>query len=150
MEPRTFAAALTPLRDGGDALDDAAFEPYAAYLLEGGVDGILALGTTGEGMSLLRAERQRALELFIGAGVPAIAHCGAQTTADTVALSAHAAETGHPFIRSFEPGEDWFYSYDTKETYEGPDLAPPQHHPVDQGVPGPHGRVPSDWRLHVH
>jgi dihydrodipicolinate synthase/N-acetylneuraminate lyase len=94
MEPRTFAAALTPLRDGGTALDEAAFEPYAAYLRDGGVDGILALGTTGEGMSLARAERQRVLELFIGAGLPAIAHCGAQTTADTVALSAHAAEAG--------------------------------------------------------
>jgi hypothetical protein len=57
---------------------------------------------------------------------------------------AHAARDrarphGHPFIRSFEPGEDWFYSYETKETYEGPELAPPQHHPVDQGVPGPRG-----------
>ena len=41
--------------------------------------------------------------------------------------------TGHPFIRSFEPGEDWFYSYETKEMYDGPELAPPQHHPVDQG-----------------
>ena len=45
--------------------------------------------------------------------------------------------TGHPFIRSFEPGEDWFWSYETKEIYEGPELAPPQHHPVDQAVPGP-------------
>ena len=60
------------------------------------------------------------------------------------------AETGHPFIRSFEPGEDWFFSYETKEMYDGPELAPPQHHPVDQGVPGPKGRVPSDWRFHVH
>jgi hypothetical protein len=58
--------------------------------------------------------------------------------------TAHAAATGHPFIRSFEPGEDWFYSYDTKETYDGPELAPPQ------GVPGPKGRVPADWRQHVH
>ncbi len=64
--------------------------------------------------------------------------------------TAHATETGHPFIRSFEPGEDWFYSFETKETYEGPELAPPQHHPVGQGVPGPKGRVPSDWRMHVH
>ena len=64
--------------------------------------------------------------------------------------TAHASATGHPFIRSFEPGEDWFYSYDTKETYDGPELAPPPHHPLDQGVPGPTGRVPADWRLHVH
>jgi hypothetical protein len=64
--------------------------------------------------------------------------------------TAHAKATGHPFIRSFEPGEDWFYNYGTGEMYEGPELAPPQNHPLDQPVPGPAGRVPPDWRLHVH
>ena len=77
-------------------------------------------------------------------------HIGCCDTSPMQHASAHARATGHPFIRSFEPGEDWFYSYDTKETYEGPELAPPQHHPVDQGVPGPKGRVPADWRQHVH
>jgi hypothetical protein len=24
----------------------------------------------------------------------------------------HARETGHPVIRSFEPGEDWLYCYE--------------------------------------
>ena len=47
-----FAAALTPLRDGGTELDEAAVEPYVAFLADGGVDGILALGTTGEGILL--------------------------------------------------------------------------------------------------
>ncbi len=77
-------------------------------------------------------------------------HIGCCDTSPMQHATAHASATGHPFIRSFEPGEDWFYSYDTKETYEGPELAPPQHHPIDQGVPGPTGRVPSDWRQHVH
>ncbi len=77
-------------------------------------------------------------------------HIGCCDTSPMQHATAHASATGHPFIRSFEPGEDWFYSYETKETYEGPELAPPQHHPVDQGVPGPTGRVPSDWRQHVH
>ena len=59
----------------------------------------------------------------------------------------HAKETGHPVIRSFEPGEDWFWSYETNEFYEsGPALAPPDYHPADQPVPGPAGRVPRDWR----
>ncbi len=70
-------------------------------------------------------------------------HIGCCDTSPMQHATAHASATGHPFIRSFEPGEDWFYSYETKETYEGPELAPPQHHPVDQGVPGPKGRVPS-------
>ena len=77
-------------------------------------------------------------------------HIGCCDTSPMQHATAHASATGHPFIQSFEPGEDWFYSYETKETYEGPELAPPQHHPVDQGVPGPKGRVPKDWRQHVH
>ena len=40
--------------------------------------------------------------------------------------SAHWRETGHPIIRSFEPGEDWFWNYDTNEYYDGPELAPPE------------------------
>jgi hypothetical protein len=57
----------------------------------------------------------------------------------------HWQETGHPIIRSFEPGEDWFWNYETNNYYEGPELAPPECHPEDQTVPGPSGRVPRDW-----
>ena len=91
---RTIAAAVTPLRDGGERLDDGAFAPYLEFLHASGLDGILALGTTGEGILLDRGERKRALELFLTGPVPVLAHCGAQSTADTVALAAHAAESG--------------------------------------------------------
>jgi hypothetical protein len=53
-------------------------------------------------------------------------------------------------IRSFEPGEDWFWDYATEKFYEGPPLAPPEHHPLQQPVPGPEGRVPRDWQQHLH
>ena len=89
--PRAFAAALTPLRDGGERLDEDAFAPYLEFLHAAGLDGILALGTMGEGILLDVAERKRALELFADGPLPVIAHCGAQTTADTVALAAHAS-----------------------------------------------------------
>jgi dihydrodipicolinate synthase/N-acetylneuraminate lyase len=89
-----LAAAVTPLRDGGTALDEGAFAPYAAFLHDGGLDGMLALGTTGEGILLSTAERRRVVELYVAGPLPVIAHCGAQTTADTVALAADAAEAG--------------------------------------------------------
>jgi hypothetical protein len=60
--------------------------------------------------------------------------------------TAHAAENGHPVIRSFEPGEDWFYNYTTNRMSNGPRLAPPEAHPLDQPAPGPADRVPGDWR----
>jgi hypothetical protein len=59
--------------------------------------------------------------------------------------TAHATATGHPVIASFEPGEDWFWDYRTNDFMEGPRLAPPTHHPIDQPVPGPAGRVPANW-----
>jgi hypothetical protein len=63
----------------------------------------------------------------------------------------HAKQTGHPVIRSFEPGESWFWSYPDEDFYEdGPELAAPQHHPLDQPVPGPAGRVPPDWRTKLN
>ena len=62
----------------------------------------------------------------------------------------HAAASGHPIVRSYEPGEDWFYDYTTDQVLDGPDLAPPHHHPLDQPVPGPKGRVPRDWQRRLH
>ncbi|WP_308929157.1 UBP-type zinc finger domain-containing protein [Arthrobacter sp. SLBN-112] len=64
--------------------------------------------------------------------------------------SAHAAATGHEFVSSFEHGEDWFWNYTTEQYYEGPVLAPPQHHPLSQPVPGPAGRLPDDWERFLH
>ncbi len=89
-----YAAALTPLRDGGNALDEDVFAPYLEFLHAGGVDGILGLGTTGEGILLGESERRRAAELLIAGPLDVILHAGAQTTRETVALAAHAAEEG--------------------------------------------------------
>ena len=90
-----LAAAVTPLADG--RLDEAAFEPYVDFLADGGLDGLLALGTTGEGLLFSVEERSRAVELFVAASrgrLQVAAHCGAQTTANTVALAEHAAGAG--------------------------------------------------------
>jgi dihydrodipicolinate synthase/N-acetylneuraminate lyase len=89
-----LAAAVTPLRDDGAALDEEAFRPYLDFLEAGGLDGILALGTTGEGILLSAAERRRAAELFLEGPLPVIVHCGAQTTAETAALAEHAKDSG--------------------------------------------------------
>jgi dihydrodipicolinate synthase/N-acetylneuraminate lyase len=101
-----FAAALTPLRDGGDALDEEAFAPYVDFLVAGGVDGVLGLGTTGEGLLLTVAERRRGAELLVAAAagrVPVAVHCGAQSTGDTAALAAHAAEAGAAAVAVIAP-----------------------------------------------
>jgi hypothetical protein len=77
-------------------------------------------------------------------------HIGCCDTSPSQHATAHAKSTGHRFIQSFEPGEDWFYDYDNEAMYEGPVLAGPTSHPRDQPAPGPAGRVPGDWLSHLH
>jgi dihydrodipicolinate synthase/N-acetylneuraminate lyase len=109
---RTLAAALTPLKDDGRTLDEAAVEPYLGFLADGGVDGVLLTGTTGEGIMLSSAERKRLLELAVAGPLPLIAHCGAQTTADTVALAAHAASSGVAGVAVIAPP---YFALDVQE-----------------------------------
>ena len=81
------------------------------------------------------------------------AHCGHIGCCDSSPeqhASKHASATGHRLVQSFEPGEDWFWDYEAENYYDGPELVPPHAHPEDQGTPGPHGRVPADWRRHIH
>jgi dihydrodipicolinate synthase/N-acetylneuraminate lyase len=90
-----FAAAATPLRTAGSRIDEGAFESLTNFLIEGGLDGILPLGTTGEGILLSAAERKKVAELFIELAGPRLAvvvHCGGQSTAETVDLARHASE----------------------------------------------------------
>ena len=87
----TLAAAATPLAPGGARVDEDGFRPLVDFLAGAGLDGLLALGTTGEGILLSVPERKRVTELFLEAAAGRLtvaAHCGAQTTADTVALAA--------------------------------------------------------------
>src|SRR6185437_12675103 len=89
MAPLLLAASVTPLRDGGARVDEGAIEPLARFLVENGVDGVFALGTTGEGVLLGMEERRTVAERFREARAgKLIVHCGAQSTADTAALGA--------------------------------------------------------------
>jgi dihydrodipicolinate synthase/N-acetylneuraminate lyase len=92
-----LAASVTPLRANGDEIDEDAFGPLVDLYVASGLDGLLALGTAGEGILLSVAERRRVADLFLQAAdnqLRVAVHCGAQTTADTVALALHAAEVG--------------------------------------------------------
>jgi dihydrodipicolinate synthase/N-acetylneuraminate lyase len=101
-----IAAAVTPLREGGRHLDAEAFGRLVGFLAGGRMDGLLACGTTGEGVLLTVDERRRATELFLAArpdGFQIAVHAGAQTTTDSTAIAAHAREVGADAVALIAP-----------------------------------------------
>jgi dihydrodipicolinate synthase/N-acetylneuraminate lyase len=84
MPALLLAASVTPLCDGGARLDEEAIEPLVRFLSV--------------------PERCTAAERFreVRAGM-LILHCGAQSTADTVALAAHAATIGADGVAVIAP-----------------------------------------------
>ena len=113
----TLAAAVTPLCDAGERLDEDALGPLLEFWGGAGLDGLLVLGTTGEGFLLTPHERRRVAELTMaGAGdLRVIVHCGAQTTAETTALAAHAAEIGAHGVAVISPP---YYACTEDELFE--------------------------------
>ncbi|HZT45488.1 MAG TPA: dihydrodipicolinate synthase family protein [Gaiellaceae bacterium] len=110
-----IAAAVTPLAAGGSVLDEDAFAPYVDFLAGHGLDGLLALGTTGEGVLFGLDERKRVAELYVTAAAGRLqvaVHCGAQSTADTVELAAHAAEAGADAVAVIAPP---YFAFDAEE-----------------------------------
>jgi dihydrodipicolinate synthase/N-acetylneuraminate lyase len=99
-----LAAALTPLRGG--SFDEGAVEPYVDFLAGHGLDGLLALGTTGECMLFSLEERREIAAAFVAAAgtrLDVAVHAGAQSTADTVALAEHAAAIGAAAVAVIGP-----------------------------------------------
>ncbi|HET6744508.1 MAG TPA: dihydrodipicolinate synthase family protein [Candidatus Limnocylindria bacterium] len=102
--PPLIVATVTPLTDGGDQLDEDAVWPMAAFLAQNGADGAFACGTTGEGILLSLDERRRTAVAFRAAvRSRLIVHAGAQSTRDTAALAAHAAEIGADGVAVIPP-----------------------------------------------
>jgi dihydrodipicolinate synthase/N-acetylneuraminate lyase len=102
----TLAASVTPLLPGGSGLDEDGFGPLVERFVTAGLDGVLAFGTNGEGVLFSVEERRRGLRLFVEAAAGRLdvaAHCGAQTTADTVALAADAAAGGAAAVAVIGP-----------------------------------------------
>jgi dihydrodipicolinate synthase/N-acetylneuraminate lyase len=99
-----IAAALTPLRE--NRLDEETVEPYVEFLVAGGLDGVLAMGTTGEGMLFGLDERREIASAFVDAGrdkLQVAVHAGMQSTEDTVVLAEHAASIGADAVAVISP-----------------------------------------------
>ncbi|ABV32598.1 dihydrodipicolinate synthase family protein [Pseudothermotoga lettingae] len=111
-------AALTPLTDDGTQVDHEAIKEYVDFLIQKGVHGIFALGTTGEGLLLTVEERKKALESFIKAvsgRATLIAHCGALRFEEVKELLSHAKSSGADGAAIVSP---FYYKYRSDEIVE--------------------------------
>src|SRR5580700_809443 len=101
----TLAAAVTPLGVDG-SIDADGIRAVVDFYARAGLDGFLALGTTGEGVLFSVDERRFATDEFVTSAhhrLAVVVHCGAQTTHDTVALAEHAASHGAAGVAVIPP-----------------------------------------------
>jgi 4-hydroxy-tetrahydrodipicolinate synthase len=91
----TMTALVTPFRDG--AVDYDALTGLVDWQIEAGIDGLVAVGTTGESPTLGFREHIDVVARVVEVArrrVPVIAGAGANATAEALALSRAARDVG--------------------------------------------------------
>jgi 4-hydroxy-tetrahydrodipicolinate synthase len=94
---RGVAPALVTPFTADDEIDDDAFRGLIERQIEGGVSGLVVLGTTGENPTITHEERRHVVDLAVAAAdgrVPVIVGTGTNNTDESVAFSEEAIEQG--------------------------------------------------------
>lgn len=87
----TFTALVTPFSE--DAVDYATLRALVQRQIDGGIDGLVPVGTTGESPTLSNKEHLGVIETTVevaGGKVPVIAGTGANSTAEALELTREA------------------------------------------------------------
>ncbi len=98
-------ALVTPFDEDGE-IDLQATEAIVERHIEAGVDGISALGSTGEFSHLTGSERRRFAEALVGmidGRVPLVVGVGTTGTREAVGLARHAESIGADGVLSVSP-----------------------------------------------
>lgn len=107
-------AIITPFRKD-ESIDEAAFRRFIEFQINGGVDFLVACGTTGESVTMSEDEQARVVELTIecAAGrVPVVAGAGGYNTREVIEKIHRYEKLGVDAILSVTP-------YYNKPTQEG-------------------------------
>jgi 4-hydroxy-tetrahydrodipicolinate synthase len=109
-----ISAMLTPFTSDVGPVDYEWLPEYLRFLEAGGLHGVLALGTTGEGPSMSLAERERVLEIVLASRgkLAVIAGTGCAALTETIALSNYALGCGADAVLVMPP----FYIKGPSET----------------------------------
>lgn len=107
--PRKFQGAITALVTPftkGDTIDVAALRQLVRSQIDGGIDGLVPCGTTGEAATLTDEEYCEVIEIVVdeaGGRVPVIAGAGSNNTAKAVRLSQIAKDAGADALLHVSP-----------------------------------------------
>lgn len=91
-----YTALVTPMKDNGDVNYDA-FRELVRFQIEGGIHGLLPLGTTGETPTLLREEQDKLIKIAVEEArgkLPVIAGTGSNSTHHTIENTKRAKDLG--------------------------------------------------------
>lgn len=108
-----MTALITPFRDG--QVDFDTLDELIEFQIEGGIDGIVPVGTTGECPTLSHDEHKRVIERVVktvAGQVPVIAGAGSNSTAEAIELTVFAKKVGADATLQVDP-------YYNKPTQEG-------------------------------
>jgi 4-hydroxy-tetrahydrodipicolinate synthase len=100
-----LTALATPFTPDGQ-IDEGALRRLVDRSIDGGVDGVVACGSTGEFAAMSGTERRFVVETVIDQAadrVPVVAQTGAVSTAEAVELSRHAEAAGASVLMVVAP-----------------------------------------------
>ncbi len=111
-------ALVSPVDDAGKVKKKAVAK-MVGFAIENGVNGFYVCGSTGEGLAMDDAEREKMLEYTLEAAdgrVPVIAQVGAVNFRSAMRLAKHAKEAGAAAVSSIPPiyfayGDDEYVDY---------------------------------------
>ncbi len=107
-----YTALVTPFRDG--SLDEDGLKRLIEFQVQGGVDGIVPCGTTGEASTLTYEEHEKVIELtvtFVNGRVPVISGTGSNSTHETIEMTVAAKKLGSDMVLLVAP----YYNRPTQE-----------------------------------
>lgn len=106
QELRGVLTALATPFDADGAIDVAALRSLVDRSIEGGVDGLVACGSTGEFAALSTDERRLIVDTVVehtAGRVPVVAQTGATSTAEAICLSNEARASGADVLMLVTP-----------------------------------------------
>jgi len=93
----SYVAIVTPFTADGKSVDYKALDELVEFQINGGTDGIVAVGTTGESPTLSHEEHRKVIEAIVkrvNKRIKVVAGTGSNSTDEAVELTTHAKNIG--------------------------------------------------------